>query len=69
MPDRLQSTFISAEAARSRMQQSLALTEFFVSLWSANPLLAHQAGRKVEEFMMTREEAQQRHARDLETGP
>jgi len=58
---------ISHEMAQARMQLSLALADFFTSVWSSNPSLARQAGRRVEEFMMPRDEVQRRHAHDLES--
>jgi hypothetical protein len=48
------------------MQKALALMDFFVTGWPANPRLVLQAGRRVEEFTLPRDEVQRRHARDLE---
>ncbi len=69
MPELSGPNTISHEIAQARLQQSLALTEFFVSVWSSNPELARKAGRRVEEFMMPRDEVQRRHAHDLESTP
>ena len=56
---------IPRDVAQQRLQQALALMEFFVAVWSSNPALARQAGRRVEEFMLPRDEVQRRHANDL----
>jgi hypothetical protein len=69
MPENDQRHSIPRDMAQARMQQSLALADFFASVWSSNPKLARQAGRKVEEFMMTREEVRRRHAHDLDDTP
>ncbi|VTU29044.1 hypothetical protein [Variovorax sp. PBL-E5] len=69
MPEHSQRRSIPRETAQARVQQSLALTDFFVSVWASNPKLARQAGRKVEEFMMTREEVRRRHLHDLDGNP
>ncbi|MEJ8848413.1 hypothetical protein [Variovorax rhizosphaerae] len=66
MSDSVSLNSIAPALAEARLQQSLALVDFFVSLWSSNPALAKQAGRKVEEFMMPRDEVQRRHAHDLD---
>jgi hypothetical protein len=63
------SAFIPRELAWTRVEQLLEMTDFFVSLWSSNPALARQAGRRVEEFMMTRDEVQRLHAHDLDDQP
>ncbi|MDR2156064.1 MAG: hypothetical protein LBE78_13750 [Burkholderiaceae bacterium] len=59
---------IPPELVLARLQQAQALTDFWVTVWSANPRLACQAGRRVEEFMLSRHEVQRRHAHDLENG-
>jgi len=69
MPDTSQAAPIPREIAQARMQQSLALTDLFVSIWASNPMLARQAGPRVEEFMMERDEVQRRHAHDLDGMP
>jgi hypothetical protein len=56
---------ISAEDAAERWEQSLSLVTTFTQIWLANPALAKQAGRKVEEFVMPLDEVQKRHANDL----
>ncbi|MEQ1880148.1 MAG: hypothetical protein ABL878_04170 [Burkholderiales bacterium] len=56
---------ISAEDAAKRWEQSLSLVTTFTQIWISNPLLAKQAGRKVEEFVMPLVEVQKRHANDL----
>jgi hypothetical protein len=56
---------ISAEDAAERWEQSLALVTTFSQIWMANPVLAKQAGRKVEEFVMPLDEVRKRHAKDL----
>lgn len=56
---------INAEDAAKRWEQSLSLATTFAQIWMSNPLLAKQAGRKVEEFVMPLVEVQKRHANDL----
>ena len=56
---------INAEDAAKRWEQSLSLVTTFAQIWMSNPLLAKQAGRKVEEFAMPLAEVQKRHANDL----
>ena len=56
---------INAVDAAKRWEQSLALVTTFTQIWMSNPLLAKQAGRKVEEFVMPLVEVQKRHANDL----
>jgi len=66
MPEPVVSTIMIPRAiAQERLQQSLALADFFVSVWSSNPELARKAGRRVEEFMLPRDEVQRRHAHDF----
>jgi hypothetical protein len=57
---------IPQELAEARFQQGRAMLEFMVEVWSANPQLARQASRRVEEFMMTRDEVWRRHAHEWE---
>jgi hypothetical protein len=66
MPETTRPTVIPQELAEARFQQGLAMLEFMVEVWSANPHLARQAGRRVEEFMMTRDEVQRRYAKEWE---
>ncbi len=56
---------ISAQDASARWEQTLALATTFTQIWLANPKLAKQAGRRVEEFVMPLAEVQKRHANDL----
>jgi hypothetical protein len=56
---------ISEEDAAKRWEQSLALFTTFTQIWMANPELAKQAGRRVEELVMPLDEVQERHANDL----
>ncbi|MFN0041545.1 MAG: hypothetical protein ACKVP2_18690 [Burkholderiales bacterium] len=63
-PDTDARTINAVDAAR-RWEQSLALVTTFTQIWMSNPLLAKQAGRKVEEFVMPLFEVQKRHANDL----
>jgi hypothetical protein len=56
---------ISAEDAAKRWEQSLALVTTFTQIWISNPMLAKQAGHKVEEFVMPLAEVQKRHANDF----
>jgi hypothetical protein len=62
-------TVIPREIAEARLQQGLALMDFFVMVWASNPHLARQAGPRIEEFMMTRDEVQRRHSHDLDDNP
>jgi hypothetical protein len=57
---------IPRELAEARLQQGLALLDFWTEIWAANPHLARQAGRRVEEFMMPRDEVQRRYAKEWE---
>jgi hypothetical protein len=66
MPDAAYPSVIPPELAQARMDQALALIDFWVGVWSSNPQLARQAGRRVEEFMMTRDEVRRRHAHEWE---
>lgn len=67
MPDTLdpQTKTINAQDANARWEQSLELTTAFAQIWLANPQLAKQAGRRVEEFVMPLVEVQKRHINDL----
>lgn len=56
---------INAEDAANRWEQSLSLVTTFAQIWMSNPLLAKQARRKVEEFVMPLAEVQKRHANEL----
>ena len=62
---KLPSRTISAEDAAKRWEQSLALFTTFTQIWMSNPLLAKQAGRRVQELVMPLDEVQKRHANDL----
>jgi len=56
---------ITAGMAAQRFAQGMGLLDVFTRIWIANPTLAKQAGRKVEEFILPLEEVQRRHASDL----
>jgi len=56
---------ISAQDANFRWEQALALYSTFTEIWTNNPKLAKQAGRRVQELVMPLEEVQQRHLNDL----
>ena len=51
--------------AAERFAQGMSLLDVFTQIWLANPALAKQAGRRVEEFILPIEEVQARHANDL----
>jgi hypothetical protein len=51
--------------AQARWEQALSLYETWTEIWLSNPLLAHQAGRRVEELISTLSEVQRRRAQDL----
>lgn len=58
-------TTIDAPTAAARWAQALSLFETFVEIWGANPQLARQAGRRVEELMLPSDEVRRRHIHDL----
>jgi hypothetical protein len=56
---------ISAQDAKLRWEQALALYSTFTEIWISNPHLAKQAGRRVQELMMPIDQVQQLHRNDL----
>ena len=57
--------FIDAQTAQARWEQGQALTQLFTDIWLSNPVLAKQAGKRVEEFLMPLADVQRRHLGDL----
>jgi hypothetical protein len=55
---------ITAGMAAQRFAQGMGLLDIFTKIWIENPMLAKQAGRKVEEFILPLEEVQRRHTSD-----
>ena len=56
---------ISSQDANLRWQQSIELYSTFTEIWIHNPQLAKQAGRRVQELVLSIAEVQQRHVNDL----
>lgn len=52
----------TAEQLQQRWEQSLSQFELWTQIWSDNPQLAKQAGRRVEELLMPLEQVRLRYA-------